>query len=269
MSEVNSHIQITKSLLKNFQINKKQLFYLDIEENIIKKSSAKKLGTEYGYYFPMVEKFLNEEIESKIGDSMKLIHEFSKNKKNEIIIENVDEIKRFVEYSFIRGKYYLNQVKKKLEFNENKEIDRFIHNNLIYLHQEKIFLNEYNVGLFINCTETKFVTLSNTIYFYFNNEKTYIVFPITPKVAIYFIKENNNILSRYCEENRTILNCKHKNIKDEKIIQDLNKSALLTELLTSNKFIVGDEYELNRLNLCSEKLKKMIYIYNKSKTKSN
>lgn len=86
----------------------------------------------------------------------------------------------------------MNQIKKKLEFNENREIDRFIHNYLIYLHQEKYFFYEYNVGLFINCTETKFVTLSNNIYFYFNKKKTYIVFQITPKVVIYFIKENNN-----------------------------------------------------------------------------
>lgn len=54
---------------------------MDIEEDIIKESSAKKLGIEYGYYCPIVEKFLNEEIESKIGNSLKLIHEFSKNKK--------------------------------------------------------------------------------------------------------------------------------------------------------------------------------------------
>lgn len=258
---VKSHIQITKFLLKNFQINKKELLYLDTKENIVKKSIAKELGTEYGYYYDEIEKFLNEKVESKIGDSLKLIHEFSKNKKNEITIDNIDEIKRFVEYSFIRGEYYLNQVKKRLGLNENEEINKRIHNLLICLHQEKYFLDNYYTGLFINGTKEKFVTLSNTIYFYFKNDTTYIVFPVTPKVAIYFTKDNNFIISQYNEKDRTILNCKYKIIKNKNVIYELNKSALLTELLTSNNFVVGDEYELNRLNSYNEKLKKIICIY--------
>ena len=53
---VKSHIQITKSLLRNFQINNKEVLYLDMQENIVKKSIAKELGTEYGYYCNEIEK---------------------------------------------------------------------------------------------------------------------------------------------------------------------------------------------------------------------
>lgn len=145
----NSHIQITRSIIKNFGTRKK-VNYLDLENKKIDDSSPKKLGAEIGYYDDTIEKLLRDEIETPVGNTFKDISNFSKNKMKEIIITDSDKIKRFIEYMIVRSpKYCENFINKANLVIRNKEDLRILHNIIISLYNGDKFY-DYNLTLFIN-----------------------------------------------------------------------------------------------------------------------
>lgn len=245
-NEINSHVQITRSILKNFETTNKELYYLDFNSDEIKISNSKKLGTIKGYYCPFVEEFLCKKVENKVGNIFKDISDFAENTKKEVLINDINIVKRYVEYSIVRGKKYFENIKEKIDSKYNI-LDKWLHNLIIATYIENNILDDYKTTLFINKTDVKFITLSNTIYVLSENNMDWIVLPITPFVCIAFSKECDNVIKKKKVNNDLLYECKHRNIIDSSLIEKMNKSALVMELCTSNEFLTGDNMELKKL----------------------
>lgn len=252
-NEVNSHVQNTKSILKNFENESRELYYLDLNSNKIEISNSKKLGTIKGYYYLHIENFLHKKVENGIGNIFKDVSDFAENKKREIIIKNIDKVKKYVEYSIIRGKKYLEYVKEKID-NKQDILDKWLHNIIIENHIENEIFDDYKTTLFINKTNVKFITLSNTIYAFCENNINWIVLPITPLVCIAFSKNYNNVIKKKQTSDVLLYECKHEDIIDSNIIERMNKSAFVAELFTSNNFIAGDSVELKKWQKYNENI---------------
>lgn len=254
-NEINSHVQITKSILKNFETTNKELYYLDFNSDEIKISNSKKLGTIKGYYCPFVEELLCKKIENKVGNIFKDISDFAENTKKEVLIKDINKVKKYVEYSIVRGKKYFENVKGKIDGKYNNILDKWLHNLIIATYIENSILDDYKTTLFINKTNVKFVTLSNTIYAFCENNIDWIVLPITPLVCIAFSKECDNVIKKKKTNDGLLYECKHKDIIDSNLIEKMNRNALIMELLTSNNFITGDSAELKKLQTYKKKIK--------------
>ena len=60
---INSHIVLSKFLLKNFEIDH-SFWYYDIDKDVVAKGHASSFNTEKGYYSDETELMLNREIET-------------------------------------------------------------------------------------------------------------------------------------------------------------------------------------------------------------
>lgn len=245
-NEINSHVQITRSILKNFETTNKELYYLDFNSDEIKISNSKKLGTIKGYYCPFVEELLCKKIENKVGNIFKDISDFAENTKKEVLIKDINKVKKYVEYSIVRGKKYFENVKGKIDSKKNI-LDKWLHNLIIATYMENNILDDYKTTLFINKTNVKFITLSNTIYVLSENNIDWIVLPITPFVCIAFSKKCDNVINKKKINNDLLYECKHRDIIDSNLIEKMNRRALIMELCTSNEFLTGDNMELKKL----------------------
>jgi hypothetical protein len=246
MGLVNSHIQITKALLKNFSHKTngiKKVYYLDLHNLEIKEEKIKILGTEYGYYCEEIESFLSKEVESKIGDIVKLFKEFSHGRVQQMEIppEQQERIKLFCRFSLIRSNYVLKIV------NDTSVVARIIGglstNNIIPFYDSFDPFEGYISTVLVNKSNVEFVIPRNCVYSVTVKGKgPQYILPLTPKVAFLLIHSSELI-------NHTFNGKYHYPvIIDDEIAIRCNKHALFTEKQYNNTFIVASrEKELEKL----------------------
>lgn len=241
MTSINSHIQITQAILKGFAHRSEdgyKVFYLDLSDNNIKEEKINKLGTELNYYDADVEKFLNDEVENKIGELIKQMKDFEKGKYVKFIFtpEIHVIIRRFFKYSFIRSTKIVKIANKKSEL--ASVLGLCTTNNIIKFVDDSIldpFYNSYDSDIIINSSKVEFVAPRNCFYSIHTEGKfAKYVLPISPKIGF--------ILIRKSELNCVYINGQHHymNITDDEIARGFNKNALLSELEFNNDFIVAN-----------------------------
>lgn len=238
MGAVNSHVQLTKSLLRNFSHKTdegEKVYYLDLSDSKIKEEKIKKLGTVYGYYSEDVEKFLSEEVENKIGDVAKRFKDFSKQKREQLTItsQNQDSIKMFFKYSLIRSKYIIREVNKASYFAEF--LGGYTTNHIISFSDDRVlddFFENYEVDILLNNSNVEFVIPRNCFYSgMVTGKPTKYILPINPRTAFVLIHKN--------ELNCYIIDGKHyyPQINDDAVANSFNKRALFDEQHFNNTFV--------------------------------
>lgn len=241
MGAINSHIQITKSLLRNFSHRTNEgekVYYLDLLDNQIKEEKVKKLGTELGYYSEEVEKYLNEKVENKIGDVAKRFRDFSKQKINELIVteEDQESIKQFFKYSMIRSGAVIKAANKASYI--SSFFGGYTTNDIISFVDDSLLVSpfmEYYADILINESDIEFVIPRNCFYSAMIKDKpTKYILPINPRVA--FILIHNSEFDRYIVDGKY----HYHQINDDDVAISCNRRALFDEKQYNNKFIVAN-----------------------------
>ena len=245
----NSHIQITKGILKGFAFKTDDGFkvhYLDMKDLEIKKEKIKLLGSEKFYYNESNEKYLAG-IETKFGEVATKIKNFEKNKIKHITLNknDIQDIKNFFEYTFIRSEKVLQEINKYSI--TSKIIGNLNHNFLIDMTKENkrilSYFNEFRINIMINKTSANFV-VPRSVYYILkkaNNKREMYIMPLNKKVAIAMIYKED--FPKFIDNG----NLYYLSINDESSILNLNEMAVRFEKSSNNQFVVGEINELIRL----------------------
>ncbi|MCK4812556.1 MAG: DUF4238 domain-containing protein [Candidatus Marinimicrobia bacterium] len=243
---MNSHVQIPKSILRNFAYKSKKdgyvVDYLDLHNNSIKTERIKKLDTIENYYSKDCEDFLSTTIEGPFGEISKKIREFGKGKIDPLTLSEREKhaILDFFNFTLKRSKIALEEANKA---SLTSAISPITQEEILMLSRARFF-KEYFVNIIVNRTEIDFVIPRNCFYDKKakSPEKRHYILPFAHKVAIILLPNEES--KDYDSEN------KHRDyfyIDNENIMKKLNEFALHTEVGTNNEFVVGNINELNRL----------------------
>lgn len=240
---INSHIQISKLLLKPFAHKTEEglkVWYLNLENNTIAEEKINTLDTELGYYDEDVEN-LFAEAETAFGDIAKKFKEFESKKINPTISpKEFDVISRFIQYALLRNTQIAQALKEGSFFLD----DNSTHSDVIRyceVGEPALILKGYKANVLVNKTDRTFVIPKNVLYEEKTNGQEIYIMPIAPKVAIVMMPIdmfNGHIKNGILEHAETI---------DGNLIERLNSTAYRTEKETSNKFVVGLKEELEML----------------------
>lgn len=245
----NSHIQITKGILKGFAFKTDDGFkvhYLDMKDLEIKEAKIKLLGSKKFYYNESNEKYLGG-IETKFGEVATKIKNFEKNKIKHITLNKNDlqDIKNFFEYTFIRSEKVLQEVNKYSVV--SKIIGDINHNLLIDMTKENkkvlSYFNEFKINIIINKTTANFV-VPRSVYYVLkkaSNKREMYIMPLNKKVAIAMLYKED--FPKFIDNG----NLYYLSINDESSILNLNEMAVKYEKNSNNQFVVGELDELIRL----------------------
>lgn len=264
---INSHIQITNLLMKNFNNSNGLVAYYDFKKDEIKEESSKKIGVKKGYYNEIVENFLNDEVENKVRNDIANIVKFANGELKELIIKDVSNLKKFIEYSIIRSENYIKKIINKLNKNNlellNDYSNRDFHNIYIYFYdtiKNNTFEDLY-MNILVNKSKTDFITLSNTIYqLDFQNYEHSLIFPLSPRVSIILSKRNNllDLDKHHSSKKVKMYEMNQKEIFNDKLVEEMNRQAVIGEIFTSNKFIIGNKTQLQTLKEYKKYIDKLL-----------
>ena len=116
MSNVNSHIQMPKCVLRNFADEQQTVHYFDFEENAIKIGRAASLNTELGYYSQDTEDYLRDNIETPFGKVMAFLKGISKDDTFSVSDTLFDDVRKFLYSLMSRSPNMLDSVTKSSAF---------------------------------------------------------------------------------------------------------------------------------------------------------
>lgn len=243
--KINSHVQISKCLLKPFSHKTEEglkVWCLDLKSNQIREERINKLDTIYAYYDEDVEKIL-ENAETAFGDIARKIKDFESKKINITISKNeIDIIFKFIDYVLLRNEQIANILREDSYFLENNsshsEVIRYCE-----IGEPIKILRGYQPNILVNKTNTDFIIARNVLYIEKMKGREIYLMPIAPKVAIILlpIELNNTYVKDGILE--------HAETTEVNLIQRLNNTAYYTEREASAKFIVGSKAELERIRL--------------------
>lgn len=249
-----NHVQISKFLMKPFSHRTQdgdKVFYLDYKSGDIREEKISTLGTSPEYYYPAMEEFLAEEIESKVGEIFSLFRKIAK-KESTLTISKADNenIKNFFAFCLLRSEGIKLKTKEKslfLQFLPEKDQVALI------LSQHKIstkyFAENFFSSILLNKSSVDFVIPHNCIYSIssigkLQNEKfDFLCLPISPRCCALLIP--NSYMHKYVSD--TEINGLY--ISDDEMIRGFNNRAFASENTFSKKFIIGSTSELERLSL--------------------
>jgi hypothetical protein len=243
----NSHVQITKALLRAFSEKTDdgyKAWYLDYSDWQIKQEKIKVLGTQREYYSQEMEDFLKTEIEGKVGDVFKKIRDFCKqNIIDHISFDGVEiqNILHFFAYSMLRGKDVLKKT------NDSSIFSQFIEGGFTAEHILRIpvpainYFQEYCPTILKNQTETPFLIPFSCIYtahqHCFPSKRPLWLLPISPKCSLMLY----HLDDRKDHEGKCYI------IDRSDVIDSLNAKAFHDEIVSGSNFLVGSKLELERL----------------------
>lgn len=243
--KINSHVQIPNVILKQFRDEtspEKKVCYLDCSTGEIQRTSSKRLGTKRGYYSEIGEKFWNETIETSFSSLVFRILSFCNNDNNSILLTDNDIAlcKRYVKSSLIRRPSLQEDITKNL-LTSNSSTDQENH-DLISSFGMNTFegfdrlLDEMDVNILINKTETTFVIPQNCFYYVSFYGYMNIIAPISPKSALLFMPKEQPKDS-HC----AIIN-------DPLNVEEANICALIEEFETNCAFVAANnDIDLKKL----------------------
>ena len=107
---MDSHIQMTKFLMKQFSQKNGKILYLNLENNEIAECSRDNLGTAKDYYSKRIEGLLNKKVEDKFARFInKIIRFYNGNEKSiSFPLETENTIRSFVRSAASRSELALS-----------------------------------------------------------------------------------------------------------------------------------------------------------------
>lgn len=246
----NSHVQLSQLLMRGFSFKTTKgdkVQYLDLNDNSIKEEKVNKLDAIPGYFDEDVEKQLAK-IESKFGEVILKFKKFQKTEKDIILSRNdFNTIQCFIDCLILRNEKMSDLSKKSSIILSNfdatpSDVLRWYD----YNDESYRILGNRKTNVLINKTNVDFVLPRNGFYCVRKNGEYEYILPVNKKVAIIMMDE------KLYEEHKDgdILEYAYIDLDEE--IKKFNNIAYYTEKDMNNKFLIGSETELKRL----QKLKK-------------
>lgn len=242
MKMVNSHIQMPKCVLKNFEDDKQTLYYYDFKSKNIKRGRAASLNTEYGYYSEDTENFLRDYIETPLGTIMSKLKQITIEDKFTINSDFIVTVRYFLYSLLCRSESMLKSLNRNsVFFPLLKKQDQ--HNCAavlgVELANKKGLMNDWHITFSINNSNTPFVLPLLGLYqiSYKTNECILLNMPISPNHAITLFPKK--FREEFVENN----NVKLFNLSDDASVHTLNLFAFQSEEKNNNKYIISNKKE--------------------------
>lgn len=257
--EVKSHVQMPKGLMKAFSHRTeggKCVYYLDLKDMEIKEGKIGKLGTIEGLYGPIGEAILDRLYESPFFHATQNIRKFSQGKIATYTFTPQDEaaFKSFIEMSMLRS----NTTRASAE--SSSFTARFFPSAFKSLLIPVIHATLSDLDIFsgfrfnclINRSSLPLVAPRNCLIFCSTRDIGYIIFPISPKVAILY--EPEELFQSSLDEEG---NLRYAAVEqgEEETIRRINLKAATTEQYFNNEFLIGasrEELEILKRDLSGE-----------------
>lgn len=204
---INSHVQNSKVVIKQFSISDKdgRVLTLNLKNGLIRKTSPKNIGTKFGYYDDNAEQLLSSKFETPMGIIIKKLKDIEKIDRcvnfNE---KEIEQISRFIIVLFLRSPQIVEGTNIKSIFANllnikitPSDIIKTIENTSII---EQFSKNHYPVVIF-NENEVKFISSISGLIVYQNKStsETCWFVPITPTIAIHYVGDEffNNVYQNH------------------------------------------------------------------------
>lgn len=242
MSDIHSHIQMPKGVLKQFVNEKQTLYYYDFASSQVKKGHPASLNTELNYYSKQTEDYLNKNIETPISNVIKFV------KDNIISLDAFALPNKY--YEIIKNYFYaLLSRGENMIANTNDSSVYFQFFSLqdkhditvtygIELAKEKNILGDYFITFMVNKSKVPFILPMVGVYGFSFNGETVINMPITPTCTITFI--HNSVKQQYVKEG--IVKCFV--IEDDTIANKLNLFAFHGESENNRRGVVANNRKM-------------------------
>ena len=107
---INSHTQLPKQILQHFRDPESGLvWYLNLTDGKIHRTSSKKLGTITDYYSADMEQYLCKKVESGLGIFWSEIADFANGKVSSVTVHEAKEpaVKQYVKALIARSDYLM------------------------------------------------------------------------------------------------------------------------------------------------------------------
>ena len=215
---MNSHKQMPRGILKQFEDNNSFLYYVDLSQQnySVKKGHAKSINTEDGYYDDETEKYLNVKIENHLYAILSFL---SENHGDECIIPSEISKHSFLYlYSLIaRSPDYMDDLPQSLRDKKIKTI--------IEKAEEKAFLEDtHQMSFIINNTDYPFILPNGGIIGIGKD----LVCPLSPKYALYFYNSDE---------------CRFGEINNPAAVRDINLKGFDSEYRNNYRCVVCNNRE--------------------------
>lgn len=206
---VNSHVQLPHLLLKKFRTGD-NLYYCSPKDNIIKKNSARKYNTEFGYYSKWFEDYLSSNYENIISELINKIEPFAFREVDEIELENLSEkINKLFFMALFRNPDEIKEINK----NSYTSIlfDDGIKSDDVALTCEKMamdILKKYKPLLVVNNLSENFVTIKCLFSGLSLKEGNFLFAPLHPKFGIVMVSNEyySQVIKEYGNETFIVVN---------------------------------------------------------------
>lgn len=232
---IDSHVQMPKCVLKKFANQSCGFFCFDIESGRVKKCHPKTLNTEWGYYSSHVEKYLCDEIETKVGRLIKTIEKSDFTNPKELPCD-YERVVRLYVYSLVsRSPSLQKEMKEKNTlFSILPEIMKhdIVAEGGIKLAEKANLLSEYKVAFLVNTSGEEMMLPTGGLM----TIKNKICCPVSPIRA--FVLEYKGQHDDLMSNTVNVYS-----VEDKKTIQDMNKRIIEQERSRDKKFVVSRNRE--------------------------
>lgn len=240
--KMKTHIQIPKCVLKNFRNENNLVFYYDFKNEAIVQKSPKNINIDYNYFSNDVEKFLNQEFETKLGNLIQWLKTEYKNQticlKDADFKKYVDIIKKYAYSLIIRSPLFSSEIRNSLIFSfcyTDQQINDFSICEGYKAAQQEDFLKNFYFNIIYIKEECEFILPMDGMCAYEIGQKDMnIVIFLSPKIAILFSNSfcRNNIVNASIES-----------------VEKINKLAFLQQKKRGYGFVVASKQETIEKNI--------------------
>ena len=237
---INSHTQLPEQILRHFRDPKSgQIWYLNLKDGKIHKTSSGKLGTAADYYSTEMERYLSETIESPLGAFWTEIKDFAVGKTESVTVYTAKEVaeKNYVIALIARSGYMFEKFEQE-SFTSALCSPQDNHDNWVWFLLNKNLnnanpVNQLQLAHLVNDTQQYFVVPKNGFYCMKSKGGDCIIVPVSPNYA--FILKSAEDMEP--DENGESVHTYY--VKNEDDIYDFNLLALQFEYAFNKEFVAG------------------------------
>lgn len=246
LGEINSHIQMPESILKNF-VNEQQAFYCyDIaevnEHRKIKKSHPKSLNAKKGHYSRRVEQMLHRNVETPLGRKIKYVEDNNFDNPIDIPSDFRDVMLTYIHSLIVRAPHMYGMIEQHSfllqdinNLTEKDKNDFAVEIGLDEANSNSPF-KDYIVTMIVNKTEIPFLLPIGGMYSYGD----FVCAPISLYKAIALVKQD----SKLCKELIDGELCKVLMVEKEAVLHQMNRFAIQAEVSHNKQYVVSRDKAL-------------------------
>ena len=244
---IDSHTQLPKQILRHFRDPESGLvWYLNLTDGRIHRTSSWKLGTIAGYYSADMEQYLCKTVESNLGEFWADISDFANGKVNSVTVYESKEavVKQYAKSLIARSDYLMKTFEAKsltaTLCSSQENHDDLVRSLLNGNNKANRYIDQLQIAYLSNQTPQYFVVPKNGYYCVKSKGHDHIIIPVSPTFA--FILRPSEDIS-YDKSGAVIHNY---HIDDKSDIYEFNLHALQFEYALNKDFVAGarkDELE--------------------------